>query len=144
MLIVFIQEIKNSFYLAIDKSNKIRQKIYSYNKDDDIYLNNIKKVTSYIEIFRIPGQIEPIVGWGYSELEPRPLPHYGDVVVSEIKRITKKYGKCDKMILLLDCSRPLDKYDQELVLTQIRNFSFNGEVWVIENFTNEEKAIRLL
>lgn len=137
-LLVFVRGIRDSFYIALDKPNLIRQLVYSYETDDDTYLNRIKDVTSYITIFRNPGQAEPIIGWGYSEPEPRPLPHFGDVVVSEINR--KVVNRYKDLIVLLDCNRPVDEYDRNLILVQIQQLSFVGQIWLVENFVNKRMA----
>jgi len=137
-LSVFIRGIRDSFYIAVDKPTKVRQHIYSYDTSDDTYLNKIKKVTSYITIFRNPGQEKPVVGWGYSEPEPRPLPHFGDVVISEINRnVVNKYND---IVVLLDCNRPVDEYDRNLILSQVRQLSFSGQIWLVENFANKRTA----
>jgi len=135
---VFLRGVRDAFYIAIDRPNKIRQQIYSYDNDDDTYLNRIKEVTSYITVFRNPGQEKPVVGWGYSEPEPRPLPHFGDVVVSEINR--KVVNKYKDLIVLLDCNRPVDEYDRDLILSQVKQLSFSGQIWIVENFASKQKA----
>jgi len=135
---VFLRGIHDAFYIAIDKPNNIRQHIYSYDTGDDLYLNEIKQVTSYINIFRSPGLKEPIIGWGYSEPVPRPLPHFGDVVVSEINR--KVINKYQNLVVLLDCNRPVDEYDQNLILSQIKQMTFSGQIWLIENFVSKRSA----
>ncbi len=135
---VFLRGVRDAFYIAIDKPNNVRQHIYSYDNHDDMYLNKIKEITSYITVFRNPGQEKPIIGYGYSEPEPRPLPHFGDVVVSEIKR--KIVNKYDDLIVLLDCNRPVDEYDRELIFTQVKQLAFRGQIWIVENFASERKA----
>lgn len=137
-LAVFLRGVKEAFYIAIDKPNKVRQHIYSYDNGDDTYLNKIKEITSYISVFRNPGQKKPVIGWGYSEPEPRPLPHFGDVVVSEINR--KVVNKYNDLIVLLDCNRPVDEYDRNLILSQIKQLSFSGQIWIVENFASIRKA----
>ncbi|MFH1827104.1 MAG: hypothetical protein ABH812_01560 [bacterium] len=137
-LAVFFRGVRDSFYIAIDKPIKVRQHIYSFNNDDDIYLNKIKEITSYLTVFRNPGQKKAVVGWGYSEPEPRPLPHFGDVVVSEINR--KVINRYNNLIVLLDCNRPVDDYDRDLILSQVKQLSFTGQIWIVENFASKRKA----
>jgi len=137
-LAVFFRGVRDSFYIAIDKPNKVRQHIYSYDINDDTCLNKNKEITSYITVFRNPGQEKPVVGWGYSELKPRPLPHFGDVIVSEINRnVVHKYNN---LIVLLDCNRPVDEYDRDLILSQVKQLQFNGQIWIVENFASKGKA----
>ena len=135
---VFVHGIHDAFYIAIDKPNNVRQHIYSHDTGDEVYLDKIKQVTSYIDIFRNPGLKKPVVGWGYSEPEPRPLPHFSDVVVSEINR--KVINKYQNLVVLLDCNRPVDEYDRNLVLSQIQKMTFSGQIWLIENFLSKRAA----
>lgn len=135
---VFTRGVHDAYYIAIDKPEKVTQRIYSYDNGDDMFLNEIKRVTSYITVTKNPFQRNPIVGWGYSEPEPRPLPHFGDVVVSEIKR--KIINKYDNLIVLLDCNRPIDEYDRNLILDQVKPMIFSGQIWLVENFVNKKAA----
>lgn len=114
------------------------QYVYGYDLQDDMLLNEIKGITSYIDIFYRPGQNEPNIGYGYSDLEPRPLPHFGDVVVSEI--MEKVINKYDGMITIVNCNRPVDEDDYNLIISQIQNIPFNGQIWMVENFASKKKA----
>lgn len=137
-LAVFLKGVRDAFYIAIDKPTKVKQHIYGYDINDEIYLKKIKAITSYITIFRNPTQKKPVVGWGYSELEPRPLPYFGDVIVSEIrKNVDSRY---ENTIVLLDCNRPVDTIDYELVQDQISQLNYSAEIWLIENFVNNINA----
>ncbi len=122
------------------KSFSSRQPVFSYDKDDDIFLSELKEVFSYIHIFHSPGQKKPVFGFGWSTGEIRPLPHYGDVVISIIER---KATNDRDVILLLDATTIIDEYDLSLIENGLKNEPINQEVWIVENFVGKEKTTRL-
>lgn len=141
-LSTLLRDIKYSFHLAFDQPNKVRQLIYKFENSDDQFLCHIKQVTSSIDIIRNPDQIEPEIGWGYSEPEPRPLPKFGDRVVSEIER--KIGNNYNNVVVLLDCNRPIDHYDLKIIHNNLKNMPRDCHIWLVENFPNNRKATKLL
>lgn len=117
-----------------------RQPIFSYDRDDDVFLSRLKDIFSYIHIFNSPGYEKPGFGYGWSTGEIRPLPHYGDVVTTFIER---KATQDKDVILLLDATTTIEEYDMSLITEGLKNESVEQEVWIVENFLGREKATRL-
>jgi hypothetical protein len=122
------------------KTFSARQPVFSYDKDDDIFLSKLKEVFSYIHIFHSPGKKKPGFGFGWSTGEIRPLPHYGDVVTALIER---KATNDKDVVLLLDATTAIDEYDMSLIENGLKNEPINQEVWIVENFFGKERASRL-
>lgn len=122
------------------KKFSARLPVFSYDKYDDIFLPKLKEIFSYIHIFHSPGQKKPVFGFGWSTGEIRPLPHYGDVVVSLIE---KKVTNDMDIILLLDATTTIDDYDMSLIENGLKNERISQEVWIVENFIGREKVTRI-
>lgn len=114
---------------------------FSYDKYDDIYLDKIKKYVSYIHIFKKDEIKKPIVGWGYSELQPRPLPHYGDRVVSEIDH--QKDKSYEGVVLLMEANTVIDGIDLEDIQNGLPETKVRTEVWLVEDFISSKRAFKL-
>lgn len=114
---------------------------FGYDKNDDIYLYEIKKYLSYIDIFKKDEIKKPLVGWGYSELQPRPLPHYGDRVVSEIDH--QKDKSYEGVILLMEANTIIDNIDLEDIQNGLLETTVRTDVWLIEDFTTSKRAFKL-
>lgn len=116
------------------------QAIFSFEKDDDLYLNELKPFFSYIHIFSRPGSEKPGFGFGWSKLEPRPLPHYGNRIVEEV---TKQANWYQGLVLLIEAATVVDEYDFRLIAEQLNEHSYSCEIWVVENFGSKRHATRI-
>lgn len=136
---VIMVGIRDTIRRARDSDN-INQHVYSYEDSDETYLKVIRKFSSSIAIFKNPDRAHPVVGYGFSKKGLRPLPHYGDVIIGELKKNLLKYTN---ELILLDCQKPVDTIDHEIIRKELKSIKYGGEIWIIENFVNNRKAIRI-
>lgn len=138
----FIFDLIDLVRFNIDKLERKNLK-FSYDSIDDPLLDKLKKYISSLDIFKTLDQNGPVIGWGYSELKPRPLPHYGYRVISEINKQGKNHKDYDGIILLLEANTILDNTDLNDIYNGLKEIKPKNEIWIVEDFKNSKKAFKL-
>jgi hypothetical protein len=131
------------YYLAQKVSSSIGLTYFSYdNSFDSQFLPQILKWVSDINIWSVSGEkgyARIAYGW---DKDQKPEPWPGDDV-RIIQAVEKKKGLPEDIILLIDSGwSPISDYYIQPIVDSVSKSKIK-EIWVVENFSQRERAYRI-
>lgn len=140
-----------SYWLEWFVENKINEDEtkFSWNLEDDNYIEKIKPYISEFEIKKQPNYDRVIFTFGWHPKEPKSWRYPDETIVQAVFKKEKKYikqgYKIDQMILIV-ISRPFPIIDAPYYVNSIKSsIKSTGfkEVWLVDDFLNNENCVQV-